>query len=554
MKVPNEQVNIHPISYIIVHSLKTMKTRLQSLVIALTLIVAVSACKSFDQLLPNPNVAGEDKAVPPSLILPQIQFDMYNLGDGGPFSQVHRWNQFSISNNLYYGGQNQYNWTTTATLYGVLKNVNQMDAQAIKSLGTATNAYSALAKFFRAYVFVWQANRVGDTPASQAGQGLTDLDPTYDTQKAVYARSLALLDTANTVLSSLAGSTALPASITGDNYYGNDLTKWRKAINTFKLRVLISLSKRATDNADLNIPAQFAAIVNNPTKYPIMTSNADNLNFVFNSAYNTYPHTPNDANNQYQFEGAPYLSITTATQDPRTFVFATPAPAQITAGKNVSDFTAYVGADISKAIGDLYTEGASAGPTGKYSYTNDIRYYGSVVGPEPYIIMGYSEMNFNIAEAINRGWVSGASAESYYLKGINASLSFYGLTEGQTYTIGDQGGKILGTTTISISNFLSNAGVTYKGDNADGLEQILNQKYVAFHQNSGYEAFYNWRRTGLPKSFVATGGGISSNGKIPRRWQYPVDEQTYNTANYKAAVMSQFNGTDDLNMDTWLTK
>ncbi|WP_162386244.1 SusD/RagB family nutrient-binding outer membrane lipoprotein [Spirosoma endbachense] len=531
-----------------------MKARVYTLVLAVGVMLAVGACKSYDELLPNPNVAGEDKAVPPSLILPQIQFDIYSQGDGGPFTQVHRWNQFSVSNNLYYGGQNQYNWTNTTTLYGTLKNVNQMDLQATKSLGTAINAYTALAKFFRAYIFVWQAARTGDTPALQAGQGLADLDPSYDAQKAVYARSLALLDTANTILGSLAASTALPATISGDIYYNNDLTKWRKVINTFKLRVLVSLSKRVADNADLTIPQQFAAIINNPTQYPIMASNADNLNFVFNSAYNTYPHTPNDANNQYQFEGLPYLSITTATQDPRTFVFATPAPAQLTAGKKVSDFTAYIGADISKAIGDLYTEGASAGPSGKYSYTNDQRYYGSVVGPEPYIIMGYSEMNFNIAEAINRGWVPGASAETYYLKGINASLSFYGLTEGQTYTIGDQGGKTLGTTTISISNFLANPGVVYKGNNPEGLEQILNQKYVAFHQNSGYEAFYNWRRTGLPKSFVATGGGINSSGKIPRRWQYPVDEQTYNTANYKAAVMSQFNGTDDLNMDTWLTK
>ena len=522
-------------------------------------MLTVSACKTFDELLPNPNVAGEDKAVPPSLILPRVQFDIYNSGDGvngdvGPFSIIQRWNQFSVSNNLYYGGQNQYNWTTTNNLYGVLKNVNQMDAQATKSLGTTTSAYAALAKFFRAYIFVWQAERVGDTPASQAGQGLSNLTPSYDTQKAVYARSLALLDSANTILGSLVGSTALPASISGDIYYNNDLTKWRKAINTYKLRVLISLSKRADDNADLNIKQQFATIVNNPTQYPIMASNADNLNFVFNSAYNTYPHTPNDANNQYQFEGYPYLSITTATQDPRTFVFATPAPAQITAGKKVSDFSAYVGADISKPIGDLYTEGNSAGPSGKYSYTNDQRYYGSVVGPEPYIILGFAEMNFNIAEAINRGWVTGASAATYYLKGINASLSFYGLTEGQTYTVGDQGGKTIGTTVISISAFLANPGVVYKGDNADGLEQILNQKYVAFHQNSGYEAFYNWRRTGFPKTFASTGGGINSNNKIPRRWQYPVDEQTYNTTNYKSALTSQFNGTDDLNMDTWLTK
>ena len=96
--------------------------------------------------------------------------------------------------------------------------------------------------------------------------------------------------------------------------------------------------------------------------------------------------------------------------------------------------------------------------------------------------------------------------------------------------------------------------MAYKGDNADGLEQILNQKYVAFFQNSGYEPFYNWRRTGFPRTFVSTGSGLNAAGRIPRRWQYPVDEQTYNADNYLSAVKSQFGGTDDLYQDTWLTK
>lgn len=527
-----------------------MKNIFQPVLGILAFGLAASGCQTLDEQLPNPNVPTSSSAVPPSLILPQVQFDIYNSGDGGPFSQVQRWNQYTISNNLYYGGQNQYNWTTSAGLYGVLRNVNQMDVQAVKALGTKTNAYSALAKFYRAYVLVWQAARVGDTPASQAGQGLTNLTPAYDTQKAVYARSLALLDSANTMLAGLAGSSALPATISGDIYYNNDLSKWRKLINSYKLRVLLSLSKRATDTPDLQIPQQFAAIVGNPTQYPVLASNADNWNFAFNSAYNTYPHTPNDGNNQYQNAGSAYLALTTATQDPRTFITATPAPAQLAAGKTASDFSAYVGSSPASGLSDLMT-GSNAG---QYSFTNPLRYYSSVAGPEPYILLGYPELNLNIAEGINQGWVPGASTVTYYLKGINASLDFYGLTEGQVLTIGNVSGTKVGTATVSRNAFLANAGVAYKGDNADGLEQILNQKYVAFFQNSGYEAFYNWRRTSLPRTFVATGGGINASGKIPRRWQYSVDEQTYNADNYRGAIQSQFGGTDDLNQDSWLTK
>jgi hypothetical protein len=521
--------------------------------LALALALAASGCKSMDEQLPNPNLPTADSAVPPSLVLPRIEFDLYNSGDGGPFTQVQRWNQYVISNDSYYGGPNQYNWTNTASLYTVLKNVNQLDALAVKQLGTKQNAYSALAKFFRAYIFIWQAQRVGDTPASQAGAGLANLTPAYDSQKAVYARSLAMLDSANTML----GSTLTGAGqYSGDIYYtANPLVQWRKVVNSYKLRVLISLSKRAADNPDLQIPQQFAAIVNNPTQYPLLTSNADNWAFQFNSAYNTYPHTPNDANNQRQNIGAAYLGLTTATQDPRTFIAATPAPAQIAAGKSVGDFSAYVGSSPALGLSDLST----ASNAGQYSFTNFLRYYSSVAGPENYVLLGYAEQNFNIAEGLNRGWATGTAA-TYYLRGINASLDFYGLSEGQALAVGNVSGRPFGTATtlptvtVSRNAFLANTNVAYKGDNANGLEQILNQKYVAFFQNSGYEPFYNWRRTGLPRTFVSAGAGLNGNGKIPRRWQYPVDEQTYNAANYQAAVQSQFGGVDDLNQDTWLTK
>ncbi|PRY20758.1 SusD-like starch-binding protein associating with outer membrane [Spirosoma oryzae] len=536
-----------------------MNTIIRFILLTPLVVSLLSGCRSYDDLLPNPNVASEGKSVPASLLLPRVQFDLYNGGGvtdrragnvyEGPWEQVMRWNQFIVSNNLYYGGKNAYDWSSSASMYDVLKNVNQMDAQSAQALGTTTSAYAALAKFFRAYAFIWQTQRVGDTPAMQAGQGLTNLTPAYDSQKAIYARSLAMLDTANTMLGLLAGTNSSAAVIDGDIYYGNNISQWRKLINTYRLRVLISLSKRATDNSDLNIPGQFATILGNPTKYPIMTSNSDNLQFTFNSAYNTYPHTPADGNNNYQNVGATYLQLTTATQDPRTFIAATPAPAQLTAGKKVTDFSAYVGSNIGQAVGDLFTNSTA----GRYSFVNYQRYYSSVVGPESYIIIGYPELCFNIAEAINRGWATGDAA-TYYNKGINASLSFYGLTDGQTLTIGDLTGKALGTVTVSLSQFLNNSAVVYKGNNADGLAQILNQKYVAFWQNSGWEAFYNWRRTGYPQTFTSTGGGINATGVIPRRWQYPVDEQTYNTTNYQSAVQSQYGGTDDLNKDIWSLK
>jgi len=519
--------------------------------------IGLTGCQK-GSLQSNPNVASSSTTVPVSLIFNRVTNEIYNGGGvmdavsgsvlEGPWSQVHRWNQYYVSLYSYYWGVNNYNWSNTATMYSMLKYIDLMEGQITAQYGSLPNAYAPLAKFFKAYLFVWYSQRVGDIPMTQAGN-VNILTPAYDLQHDVYKNSLALLDTANTLMGALI--TAQGSNTVAGDIYGLTVAQWQKLINTYKLRVLISLSKRAVDNADLNIPTQFANIINNPSQYPIMSGNGDNLEFKYNAVYNKYPIFPNYAQNDvYASLCNTFLNITTATQDPRTFIAATPAPAQITAGKTVSDFTAYVGADINLGQSALLTNATS----GMYSYPNFLRYFVDPSGTteEPAIIVGYPEMCFNIAEAANRGWISGSIAGTWYLNGINASMAMYGLKDGTVLTIGDRGGTTLGTTTVSVSNFLANPAVVYAGNTAAGLTQILTQKYVAFWQNSGWEAFYNWRRTGVP-AFGQGGAGIGTpNNMIPIRWQYPNDEAVEN--NWQKAITSQYGGTDDITQPMWLIK
>ena len=72
--------------------------------------------------------------------------------------------------------------------------------------------------------------------------------------------------------------------------------------------------------------------------------------------------------------------------------------------------------------------------------------------------------------------------------------------------------------------------------------------------NSGLEAFFNFRRTGIPALSQGGAGIGTSNQLIPKRWLYPIDEINYNPTNYAAAISSQFGGAEDVNKDTWLTK
>ena len=54
---------------------------------------------------------------------------------------------------------------------------------------------------------------------------------------------------------------------------------------------------------------------------------------------------------------------------------------------------------------------------------------------------------------------------------------------------------------------------------ATAINQIVLQKYIVCFENSGYEAYYNWRRTGVPA--FQGGSGVGNNGVVPLRWAYP---------------------------------
>lgn len=527
-------------------------------------MVAITGCQKGD-LIDNPNVAGNGSIVPVSLLLNELTATLIRSNEQ-PWAASGVANQYDVANYSYYRGSNSYSFGSTSDSYDILKYADALQAQATSQQGNQTNKYFALSLFFKAYSGIWLSQRVGDIPFSEAGSSSV-LTPKYDTQHDVYKNALALLDNANTLLSNL--QTATPSLSTtvldaSGDIFGFTYLQWQKLINTYRLRVLISLSKRATDNADLQIPQQFATIIGNPTKYPIMTSNADNMVYKFN-ATNRYPTFSLGYNpyNNFANIGSTFINPLVATQDPRIFITSTPAPAPVAAGKSVSDFTAYVGSDITQSQATLLNNSNA----GLYSFANYNRYYLSSTGAsaEPFVFIGYSEMCFNIAEAINRGWVTGTSA-TWYTNGINASLALYGLTNGQVVTINfpvtstdpavNPGkfaqGAAWGTATVNIPQFLSN--VAYAGDNAAGLTQILTQKYISMFNNSGWEAFYNYRRTGLP-AFAQGGPGIgTANNLLPRRWLYPQSEVNYNSTNYKAAITSQFGGSDDPTKDTWLTK
>ena len=212
------------------------------LYLSLIVLVASSCSKTYDTFEKNPN---SPESVPSSLILNGVEVSIFQ----GPWGSQQRWNQYSCCNYNYYGNQ-EYNWAGASLSYGILKNVIKMEEEAIKAGAAAQNPYSAIGKFMRAYLFYEMTMSVGDLPMTDALKGAEVLQPKYNTQKEIFVQINKWLEDANTDFASLISKA--DNSLLGDFYYNNDLKKWQKLTNTFRLRVLVSLSKKEAD-ADLKV-------------------------------------------------------------------------------------------------------------------------------------------------------------------------------------------------------------------------------------------------------------------------------------------------------------
>lgn len=489
----------------------------------LMLVLAANSCQKFEDLEADPNRSTE---VPPSLVLRGILKDLYTA----PWGDEAQYCQYFCVNYNYYGN-NEY-WSGAASLrYSTLNNVLKMEQEAARISLPDVNAYSALGKFFRAYFFYQMTMRVGDLPMSQALQGQGNIAPVYDTQKDIFKQILVWLDEANRDLATRIA--AADNTLQGDFFYNGDLRKWQKTVNAFKFSVLVQLSKKEGE-ADLNLKQEFAKLLNNSAQYPLPAGLEDNLAFQYNSSTDKYPTNPDN----FGFDAlrnnlsATHVSILTRLKDPRVFVTVEPATYYTdTLGLAVTDFNAYVGAPFDESIDAMSTQVQG----GRYSLIRRDRYYSGYTA-EPCIQIGYPEMCFNIAEGINRGWASGDAAD-WYKKGIAASMAFYDITDAAV-----------------LNAYLNQNTVAYKGNNADGITQILEQKYIALFQHSGLESYFTWRRSGVP-AFAAGGPGTGNSGVIPRRFQYPVSERDNNSVNYEAALLRQFgNKVDGINQQLWVEK
>lgn len=488
-----------------------------SLVAGLLALSSLSACVDLEELNVNPNNATQTT---PGLLLTDIAYDAFSetsttpayaskmlvQTDGESDAQVYKWTR---------GGFDYYN-----NLRNVVKMMEVADAQQ-------SDAYKAIALFFKAHYFYKLTLTFGDIPYSEAlsAESQSLFMPKYDSQESVFEGVLNDLAEANRLL------TNNNTVISGDIIYGGNVQKWRRLVNAYRLRVLITLSGKQTAGS-VNVKSTFASIVANE---PLFEGDADNGQVVFlDQQNNRYPHFNSSGFGSGMYMDSTYIQALKVRKDPRLFAIATMTPQAESAGLEVNDFSAYDGGDPAVAY-NLVNDKAAAGQVSKPNQ----RYYKNATN-EPMVLMGYPEQQLILAEAVVRGWIMG-DEKNFYESAVRSSFRFF-----ETYAKGYSAYMNAGAADAYLQNELVAYNVSLPV--ADRLKRIVMQKYLPSFLQGMWNPFFEHLRTGYP-DFRRSGGT-----SIPYRWMYPQAEYNNNTDNVKSALQSQFDGSDKISDKTWWLK
>lgn len=358
----------------------------------------------------------------------------------------------------------------------------------------ANSNYKGIALTLRSWTFLLLTDAYGSIPYKEAGQKIT---PAYNTQKEVYTGLLEDLKTAQSLLGTANGA------VTGDLSYKGDILKWKKLVNSLRLRIALRISDKEP------ALAKQAAIDATSDAAGVLSSNNDTFKFTYTSSPQQNPASAwFETRDDYRISKT-LVDKLTELADPRLPVYAQ-LPSDATVGK-------YVGGANGLSNSDANSQGfAKTSKPGTYFLTS----------ASPAVIASYSETLFNLAEAAARGYISG-DAEQLYKDAITASFNQFGITN-----------------TTAISNYLNQASVKY--DAANYAKSIGTQKWIAFY-GQGLDAFTEWRRLDYP--VLTAGPATVLDGKIPSRFFYPGTEQSLNGASYQAAIAVQ--GKDLLTTKLW---
>lgn len=368
------------------------------------------------------------------------------------------------------------------------KLINEVEAAGTLAIENANKV--AIMEVMQVYSYQCLVDAFGNVPYNDALMGAENSAPSYDDAATIYSDLLSRINGAISALDASQGSFG-----SADVLFGGDVASWKKFAASVKLRLGIRLADADAGAAKSAVESAVSAGV---------FAEGEGALFHYNGVV---PHV----NTIYD-----HFSV-----DKRKDWL--PANTIIDKMKDLGDpriddyFTAYEGEFV----------GATYGLNGAQSYNNYShfapRFMEATFEAD---LMSYPEVAFILAEAAERGWSVGGSAEEFYNAGVTASILYWGGTQAEADTY-----------------LAANA-----YDAANWKESIGTQKWIALY-NQGVEAWAEWRRLDFPILNVPEG---MTYGDIPVRMPYPYDEEELNPEGYAGAVSAM--GGDEMNIKLFWDK
>ena len=348
----------------------------------------------------------------------------------------------------------------------------------------------AIIKVMEAHTWQNLTDAFGDIPFTQALNPEEFPLPAYDSQQQIYTAILQMMDEAIQEMDESEGSFG-----SGDIVYGGDMTQWKKLANSLMMRMAMRI---------VDVDASTASTYINKAAGNMLTSNADNGLFVFDGANASIANPlyfDASIDNRDDFAVSEILVETLRSMgDPRLELYA--------AETNTGEI-------IGLPYGLTDAEAFALKSTTSRPHPN-VR-----AASAPAVMMDYAEVQFLLAEAYERGILSGNAADAY-AEGITAAMNYWGISDA-----------------TAIADYV--AANPYNAGNWQ--ESIGIQKWLAFYMN-GPQAWAEWRRLDYPQLDVPVD---ATKSFIPVRLPYPISEQTRNETSL-SAVASDYN---DMSTKLW---
>ena len=495
--------------------MKYIKLNNKAILLAIAMLFNLACTKDFEELNTDPSLLSEGQ-LDVGLLLTTVQKRMLIDNGADPMGTVGHYSGYISAggsvpfNEASYGGDFISGYNALLNASEIVRLTNDDPEQINKN---------AIARIMKAYIYQFMTDQYGDIPYSEAVStiGNVNTQPSYDTQESIYADLLSELEDATGDLDD-----NLDSFGSQDLIYEGSVDKWRRFGNSLRLRIAL----RASYSNPTLASSQITSLLN----ADLMETNGDN---AFVTSSDDFQSNQNPSYNEIVGwggkEGLPYymgntiIDLLDDNNDPRISFVADPT------------LNSQEEASLNDDPGLLVYRGRPLGlgtpEEREYYQPGDL----SVIGEwysQPVLDMPaiyYSEVCFALSEAKLRFDLGSNSADFWYKEGIRADMERYGIDE------------------TEITDFLATPTATLAGTFEEQLEQIIGQKNIALFPNA-VEAWSEWRRTGYPKILIGAMVG-DTDGTIPRRLTYPVEEGNLNSANYKAT--SDRIGGDVLTTKTW---